>query len=137
MWTRVTSSGAPVPVRAHAAGAATSTGTGVTVRRDGQAALRIMVRQCLGNAARGRPQSDFTADLARLKAAGVEVGEKFLGRYFTTAVEHAGACVVREAASHFQRRLLPSLDIPSDVELFFDAGTIGRVFKSVRSTVQS
>ena len=122
----------PVAPSADDPAATTSAGTPVTKELR---ALGSMVRQCLANAVRGRPQSDFASDVARLKLAGVEVGEKFLNRHFVTAVEHVGSSVIASSAGIFQRRPLPSLGIPSDVELFFDPGTIGRVFRSVRSTV--
>ena len=104
-------------------------------KRESTVQLKTMVRQSLANAVQGRSHAEFTADMARLQLAGVTIGEKYLQRWFTSTVEHVGACAVACAASHLAHRPLPALGIPSDFELFMDPGTIGKVYRSVRSTV--
>ena len=97
--------------------------------------LRTMVRIALGNAAKGRPRRDFSHSMAQLQLAGMEVGTKYLNVHFPSAVEHVGGLAVSNLAAQFVNAALPGLGIPSDIELFFDPGTIGRVFRAVRSTV--
>ena len=70
-----------------------------------------------------------------MDAAGVPVGRKYLNGQFARAVEHVGARVVSNAMANLIHQPLAGLGIPSDLELFFDPGTIGRVFRSVRGTV--
>lgn len=97
--------------------------------------LRTMVRTALGNAVSGRSHQDFMHDMAQLQMAGLHLGTKYLNRGFPFAVEHVGALAVSQLAAKFVNESLPGLGIPSDIELFFDPGTIGKVFRSVRSTV--
>ena len=54
---------------------------------------------------------------------------------FPTAIEYIGGLAVTQLAAKFVNGVLPGLGIPSDIELFFDPGTIGKVFRAVRSTV--
>ena len=100
-----------------------------------QKALKVLIRQCLGNAAKGRPATDLPEDMDRMHAAEVPVGRKYLNEHFARAVEHVGARVVSNAMANLLHRPMAGLGIPSDLELFFDPGTIGRVFRSVRGTV--
>ena len=100
-----------------------------------QKTLKIMIRQSLANAAKGRPANDFAEDMGRYHVAGIPIGNKYLNNVFTRSVEHVGARVVACAVANLLHMPLPALGIPSDIELFFDPGTIGRVFRSVRSTV--
>ena len=97
--------------------------------------MRTMIRQSLANAVQGRSHGDFMGDLARIQMAGATIGEKYLQRWFTSTVEYVGALAVANVASAYVHKPLPSLGIPSDLELFFDPGTIGRVFRAVRATV--
>ena len=100
-----------------------------------QKALKVLIRQCLGNATKGRAASDLPEDMGRMHAAEVPVGRKYLNSRFARVAEHIGARVVGNAAANLFHRPMAGLGIPSDLELFFDPGTIGRVFRSVRGTV--
>ena len=95
----------------------------------------MMVRTALGNAVLGRSRRDFLTDMARYRLAGLHLGTKYLNRDFPSAVEHIGGLAVSKLAAKFVNAVLPGLGIPSDIELFFDPGTIGKVFKAVRSSV--
>ena len=70
-----------------------------------------------------------------MHAAEVPVGRKYLNPVFAHVVEHIGARVVSNAMATLLHRPMAGLGIPSDLELFFDPGTIGRVFRSARGTV--
>ena len=101
------------------------------------AALSNVVRCALASASLGRPQTEFIDDVERLRLAGATVGEKYLAcRRFPRVVEHLGALTVAHAARLVQETPLGSLGIPSDISLFFDSATIGKVYRSVRSTVE-
>ena len=96
---------------------------------------RIMVRQCLANAVQARGHSELVGDLARLDLAEVALGDKYLQRWFASVVEYVGGRAMAALVAAYIHKPMPAFGIPSDLELFFDPGTIGKVFKSVRSTV--
>ena len=98
-------------------------------------ARRTLIRTALSNASEGRPHNSFKRDLARLRLAGAPVGEKYVGRWAAPVLEHVGATVCSQVLNSIQSTPLGSLGIPSDIELFLDPATIGRIFHSVRSTV--
>ena len=103
--------------------------------RTSRVSLRTMVRLALHNGAAGRPHGDFLHAMAQRQLEGAQVGSKYLNRHFPSTVEHIGAVAVSNLSAQFVNAPLPGLGIPSDFELFFDPGTIGKVFQAVRSTV--
>ena len=102
---------------------------------ENQGAMRLLVRQIVANASRGHSLSELGGDMSRFDLAGVSVGTKYIHPWFASTVEHIGARVVQRIAGNLIDEPLPALGIPSDMALFLDPGTIGQVFKAIRSTV--
>ena len=97
--------------------------------------LHTMVRVALHNGATGKSHTDFLHAMAQRQLEGFRLGHKYLNRVFPSTVEHIGALALGQLSAKFVHATLPGLGIPSDVELFFDPGTIGKVYRAVRSTV--
>ena len=107
----------------------------LTAREKDKEVLRRSVRIVLGNASMGRPQSHVRHDALQLFLAGVPVGHKWLNRNFVDVAEHLGAQALKQTSALLLSEPLPALGIPSDIELWLDQNTIGKIFHAVRSTV--
>ena len=93
------------------------------------------VRVVLSNAVCGRPHTDFPRVLNQLRLCKVSIPTKYINETFAHVVEHIALGVVRHRVCSLVNAVMPGLGIPSDIALFMDGGTIGRVFRSVRSSV--
>jgi len=71
----------------------------------------------------------------RLRIAGCDVGRGLHTERFIEVFEFVLATVTRKLQADAMRALVPALGIPSDFGLFADGATIGKIFRSVRSTV--
>ena len=70
------------------------------------------------------PDAGYRRSMARLRAAGVNVGDKLNSHQFVEDVELLGAAAARVLRAEIVHRLLPGLGIPSDLAVIFDGVSI-------------
>ena len=96
----------------------------------------MAINAVLSNAVSGHPFSDYNRVANLLRLASCKIPGKYLNWSFPRAIEFIALTeVVKPMLRNVLFHSLPSLGIQSDVSLFADGGTIGQVFRSVRSTV--
>ena len=92
-------------------------------------------RAVLAAAVEGRSRASQVREMHRLRIAGCDVGRSLHTERFAEVFEFCMALVTRKMQDHAMRALVPALGIRSDFGLFADGATIGKIFKSVRSSV--
>jgi len=100
-----------------------------------EAAQLRVGRAVLAAAVEGRSRASQVREMHRLRIAGCDVGRSLHSERFTEVFEFCMAMVTRKLEDRAMRALVPALGIRSDFGLFADGATIGKIFKSVRSTV--
>ena len=98
------------------------------------AQLRIG-RAVLAAAVEGRSRASALREMHRLRIAGCDVGRSLHSERFIEVFEFCMALVTRNMQDNAMRALVPALGIRSDFGLFADGATIGKIYKSVRSSV--
>ena len=99
-----------------------------------QLANKIVKRQLL-NSTLGRPYSHTASDLLFMLQDGMQLPSKLLGRWTLPILEYLGGQSIRSLHASLLYDNLEGLQIPSDIELFWDGVTLGKLFRSCRSTL--
>ena len=114
---------------------AVRTAPSAPVESELEAAQLRVGRAVLAGAVEGRSRASQVREMHRLRIAGCDVGRSLHSERFTEVFEFCMAMVTRQFGDRAMRARVPALGIRSDFGLFADGATIGKVFKSVRSTV--
>lgn len=97
--------------------------------------MKILVRQVLYNAVRGRPFSQYPDDILMLRHHGIAVGTTHHSEKFPPLVETAAAKLLRQMQQkNLADVILGGLGIPSDLECICDAGTLGKWYSRASET---
>ena len=100
-----------------------------------RSASMAVIRTIIAGAVHGRSRAAAISEINRLRLSGCTVGHKLLNTKFVEVAEFCAAIAVRHYLADLVLHPTPSLGIRSDIALFGDGATIGKVFRSVRSTV--
>ena len=92
-------------------------------------------RAVLAAAVEGRSRASQLREMHRLRIAGCDVGRSLHTERFMEVFEYCMAEVTQKLQDNAMRALVPALGIRSDFGLFADGATIGKIFRSVRSSV--
>ena len=100
--------------------------------------MKILVRQVLYNAVRGRPFSQYPDDILMLRHHGIiAVGTTHHSGKFPPFVETAAAKLLRQMQQqNLADVILGGLGIPSDLECICDAGTLGKWYSRASETFE-
>ena len=103
---------------------------------DSDLAMHLGTMAVVSNAVKGRPHADYLRDLALIRACKPDaLPEKCLNWTFPRAIEYVTLQVVRRRLHDVLDSDLPALGIKGDFTAFMDGGTIGRLFRSCRSSL--
>ena len=97
--------------------------------------MRSLLRLILVNAVMGRDQEDLQIDLMTRLMDGGEIPHKLTSKCVAPMVEYLGALAATSIEAQLLYAPMRGLGIPSDIEMTFDPMTIGRLFKSMRATL--
>lgn len=90
--------------------------------------MMILVRTALANAAEGDSGCRYERDVARLRAHGLDVGDRFHSRHFLRECIHVAALTLQTLDAIDIHRPCEGLGIPSDLSIVMDPVSIGGGF---------
>ena len=98
-------------------------------------ALEHLTRLALRNVTMGRPATEFCGDLAVAGLAGADIGTSHHSKNFPGVVQYLAAQLVRQGTHKFLQQVVPSLGVPSDLEVIADSGSPDQFHGRNKSTV--
>ncbi len=90
--------------------------------------MTILVRTALSNAAEGDSGCRYERDVARLRAHGLDIGDRFHSRHFLRECIHVAALTLQTLDAIDVHRPCEGLGIPSDLSIVMDPVSIGGGF---------